>query len=367
MTKQESLEFLEFLTLPTDTRYTVQEVKHLLRSEPLRSELKAKVQTRLASSKKSHVDNSPNPMKSKKPHEPQYTRSHPLEKPSHTFHSERKIHSRVPSTTRSRSNSTTRSRSQSRRRVSFSSRSTESQGGNRKSSKNRSRSRTPSRPRSPRAREQRAKNRQEPAQPIGLNQPSPSHHAETNQKKALENRISENHSQVCSTECQSRIVSINDGIIVASCLVCHNEKIFHPVSMKGEDDVLSCSDTESEDSDSASECDQDSDDVSISGSEVNYDFLDGRAFIASELDEENNPHVIPILSCESSTCALHNPDESDGVMAPVNQHEIAESDLNSILTDSDRFYETDRRPQTHILDSPNPFELPPPMKTAPFF
>jgi hypothetical protein len=79
MTKDEALRFLEFLTIPTNYKFTVEEVRYLLSSEPLRSSLKKKVQTRLSSSIKSYHDNTPPAMKSKKTHEPQYTKSHPLE------------------------------------------------------------------------------------------------------------------------------------------------------------------------------------------------------------------------------------------------------------------------------------------------
>ena len=52
MTKDEYLLFLEYLTIPTDHHFTQNEVRQLLTSEPLRTELKAKVKTRIASAKK---------------------------------------------------------------------------------------------------------------------------------------------------------------------------------------------------------------------------------------------------------------------------------------------------------------------------
>ena len=110
MTKEESLRFLEFLTIPTNYRFSVSEVKHLISSEPLRSELDQKVQTRLSGKKKSHFDNSPNPIKSKKTHEPRYTNYHPLER-------NRKRRSETPlSISRARSSSRSRERSNSRKR-----------------------------------------------------------------------------------------------------------------------------------------------------------------------------------------------------------------------------------------------------------
>ena len=59
MTKDESLLFLEYLTIPTDHHFTQNEVRQLLTSEPLRTELKAKVKTRIASAKKTKENNGP--------------------------------------------------------------------------------------------------------------------------------------------------------------------------------------------------------------------------------------------------------------------------------------------------------------------
>ena len=79
MTKDESLLFLEYLTIPTDHHFTQNEVRQLLTSEPLRTELKAKVKTRIASAKKTKENNGPHTVKSKKTKQPRYVRSHPLE------------------------------------------------------------------------------------------------------------------------------------------------------------------------------------------------------------------------------------------------------------------------------------------------
>jgi len=82
MTKDESLLFLEYLKIPSDYRFTVSEVKRMITSEPLRSQLSAKIKARHPGLLKSEQDNSPRPMKSKKTHEPRYTRRHPLERKS---------------------------------------------------------------------------------------------------------------------------------------------------------------------------------------------------------------------------------------------------------------------------------------------
>ena len=80
MTKEESLLFLEFLTIPVDHHITQTEIRNLLTSEPLRTELKAKVKSRLASAKKTKENNGPQTVKSKKTRQPKYVKSHPLEK-----------------------------------------------------------------------------------------------------------------------------------------------------------------------------------------------------------------------------------------------------------------------------------------------
>ena len=80
MTKEESLLFLEFLKIPNDYRFTVSEVRHMLTSEPLRTQLKQKIKARHAGCVKTTDHNSPTTMKSKKVHEPRYTSSHPLER-----------------------------------------------------------------------------------------------------------------------------------------------------------------------------------------------------------------------------------------------------------------------------------------------
>ena len=80
MTKEESLLFLEYLTIPVDHHFTQSDIRHMITSEPLRSELKAKVKARYASAKKSGANNGPHTVKSKKTREPRYVRSHPLER-----------------------------------------------------------------------------------------------------------------------------------------------------------------------------------------------------------------------------------------------------------------------------------------------
>ena len=80
MTKDESLLFLEYLTIPGDHHFTQSEVRQLLTSEPLRSELQAKVKSRVASSKRTKQNNLPTTVKSKKTKEPRYVRTHPLAK-----------------------------------------------------------------------------------------------------------------------------------------------------------------------------------------------------------------------------------------------------------------------------------------------
>ena len=80
MTRDESLLFLEYLKIPSNYRFTVSEVKRMITSEPLKSQLTSKIKARHMGRLRSDQDNSPRPMKSKKTHEPRYTRSHPLER-----------------------------------------------------------------------------------------------------------------------------------------------------------------------------------------------------------------------------------------------------------------------------------------------
>ena len=80
MTKEESLLFLEYLTIPSNHHFTQSEVRDLLTSEPLKSELQAKARARVASSRKTKQNNVPNTVKAKKTKEPRYVRSHPLVK-----------------------------------------------------------------------------------------------------------------------------------------------------------------------------------------------------------------------------------------------------------------------------------------------
>ena len=80
MTKEESLLFLEYLKIPNNYRFTVEEVRHFLTSEPLRSQLLAKVKTRNTSTLKNPTSNMPTTIKAKKVHEPRYSLSHPMER-----------------------------------------------------------------------------------------------------------------------------------------------------------------------------------------------------------------------------------------------------------------------------------------------
>ena len=70
MTKEESLLFLEFLKIPSEYRFTVPEVRHMLTSEPLRTQLKMKLKARNAGCLKTATNNSPTTIKPKKVHEP---------------------------------------------------------------------------------------------------------------------------------------------------------------------------------------------------------------------------------------------------------------------------------------------------------
>ena len=79
LTKDESLLFLEYLTIPPNYRYTIPEVRQLLTTEPLKSQLEKRVKHRYVSSLKDSKYNSPEVLKSKKTHEPRYTRWHPLD------------------------------------------------------------------------------------------------------------------------------------------------------------------------------------------------------------------------------------------------------------------------------------------------
>ena len=82
MTKEESLLFLEYLKIPNNYRFTVDEVRHFLTSEPLRSQLAAKVKARSSSCLKNPSSNMPPTIKAKKVHEPRYSSSHPMERVS---------------------------------------------------------------------------------------------------------------------------------------------------------------------------------------------------------------------------------------------------------------------------------------------
>ena len=338
MTKQESLEFLEFLTLPTDTRYTVSEVKHLLRSEPLRSELKARVATRLASNKRSHHDNAPNAMKSKKTHEPVYTKSHPLE---------RRNGSSQKGSDRSRAHTRSRSRARSASR----SRSSANQRGNRKNADRRSRTPTPSSAFVAQLRPTLA--------------PTPS--------VIMIDQAKESTAEICENGCNSQIYAIEHGLILTRCTICAGEQIFHPVSI--EDGVDGKSDSYSSESESeASTSDSESDDAldsetdnSTCDNDLNselsdfmHNFQDGNAFIASELDDENGPENIPSIPCELHNCAVHNPDLPIISEPQTNDFGISEADLNTVLTDSDRFYEAQEMNVQSQKDTSYEFEIPPP-------
>ena len=111
MTKEESLLFLEYLKIPNNTRFTVEEVRHFLTSEPLRSQLAAKIKTRNTSCLKSPTTNMPTVIKAKKVHEPRYSDSHPMERPD--FRPEKPPRRKPPakSPKRSRSSSPYRSKS----------------------------------------------------------------------------------------------------------------------------------------------------------------------------------------------------------------------------------------------------------------
>ena len=334
MTKQESLEFLEFLTLPSNTRYSVSEVKHLLRSEPLRSELKARVATRLASNKKSHHDNAPNAMKSKKTHEPIYTKSHPLERRNGS--SKGSDRSRAHTRSRSRTRSASRSRSSANQR------------GNRKNAYRGSSTPTPS---------AALAAEQIPASPSSV---------------IMIDTAQESTAETCENGCTSQIYAIEHGLILTRCTICAGEQVFHPVSI--EDSVDGKSDSHSSESESeASTSDSESDDALDSEtddstcdndfselSDFMHDFQDGNAFITSELDDENGPENIPSIPCELHNCVVHNPDLPTISEPQVNDFEISEADLNTVLTDSDRFYEAQEINGQSHKDTSYKFEIPPP-------
>ena len=340
MTKQESLEFLEFLTIPSGTRYTVSEVKHLLRSEPLRSELKARVSTRLASSKKSFEQNAPNTIKPKKTHQPIYTKSHPLER-----NSRNQDEGRVKTPSRSRTRSHSRARSPSSR---FS-----ANQRNPKTEKKRNHSRTRSRSPLPQA-----------------NQIESHKNDKTNKNDGpMRNEHSEPltcQTQKCETECQSRIDSIVNGTILATCTVCLTASVIHPVTFDG--DIDGKSDVSYSESEDSSQYDSDGESESCCESDYENEefYFDGAAFIRSELDDENGPENIPLLLCESHNCAIHDHDESTSAQPPENDYVISESDLNSVLTDADRFYER-ATAITSPVDTSYPFEIPPPLDVESFF
>ena len=63
MTKEESLLFLEFLKIPNNYRFPVSEVRHMLTSEPLRTQLKQKLKSRHAGCLRTKEHNSPHTIK----------------------------------------------------------------------------------------------------------------------------------------------------------------------------------------------------------------------------------------------------------------------------------------------------------------
>ena len=68
MTKDESLLFLEYLLIPNNFHYSVNEVRQMLTTEPLRTELQQKVKARNPGLQKTPKDNTPQTIKSKKKH-----------------------------------------------------------------------------------------------------------------------------------------------------------------------------------------------------------------------------------------------------------------------------------------------------------
>ena len=95
MTKEESLLFLEFLKIPSDYRFTVPEVRHMLTSEPLRTQLQTKIKARNAGCLKTAQNNSPTTIKPKKVHEPRYSDSHPMEDPNFVARQQKKHRSKL--------------------------------------------------------------------------------------------------------------------------------------------------------------------------------------------------------------------------------------------------------------------------------
>ena len=91
MTKEESLRFLQYLTIPTNFRLTVSEIRQLISSEPLKTELDKQVKTKYRGLCKTTNDNSVDVKRGKKTHEPRYSNYHPLERrqPRPRFHDER--------------------------------------------------------------------------------------------------------------------------------------------------------------------------------------------------------------------------------------------------------------------------------------
>lgn len=172
--------------------------------------------------------------------------------------------------------------------------------------------------------------------------------------------------QKCETECQSRIDSIVNGTILATCTVCLTASVIHPVTFDG--DIDGKSDVSYSESEDSSQYDTDGESESCCESDYENEefYFDGAAFIRSELDDENGPENIPLLLCESHNCAIHDHDESTSAQPPENDYVISESDLNSVLTDADRFYER-ATAITSPVDTSYPFEIPPPLDVESFF
>ena len=81
MTKEETLLFLEYLTIPSNYPLSITEIRQLLTTEPLKSELTLKAKTRLASRTYYADKLKPNQVKSKPTKLPRFTRKHPLIRP----------------------------------------------------------------------------------------------------------------------------------------------------------------------------------------------------------------------------------------------------------------------------------------------
>ena len=317
MTKQESLEFLEFLQIPTNTRYTVSEVKHMLNSEPLRTEIKKRVRTRLSSSKKSVAENTPTTVRPKKTHQPQYTRSHPLER------FDRKCDS---------SSMKPRSRSASFRHRNL-------KAGTNQKKENRKIS--------PRSRSGSA-NRQSRAH-------SPVEHKDGdngNQKKVV----------ACLDNCTNRIRAIENNLIYTTCLNCQTERVIHPLTMDNLlDDQPPLSDSDSESSSEYSDFSSISNDFSESEDFdpiLDFSISESEQFIATELNDENDPTGLPIPACDSLTCAIHSGDI--GSQSPSNQG-MDDTLLQCVLTDGDRHCQDAKQECNVTNDTSYPFEIPSPL------